>query len=149
MNVVVDHDVVAHLDVVAEGEGDVLEQAEVVAGLGEEVVGEHLAEPQGEGDVVGHRRRVELPPEPLEVFRALVLAVGHRLDLGVVLALEGGVAGVVPLQTDPLGRRDGLAGLPALVGRPVAVEVHEYVLDHVTGILVAGEALVDLVDERP
>jgi hypothetical protein len=71
VDVVVDDDVVAHLDVVAVRERDPLEQAEAVAGLVEQVVREHLAKPERELDVVGHRRRVELPPEPPEVLRAL------------------------------------------------------------------------------
>jgi len=55
--------------------------------------------------------------------------------LGVVLALQGRVARVVPLEAHPLGGRDALAGLPALVGRPVAVEVDQHVLDDVARVL--------------
>jgi len=75
------------------------------------------------------------PFEPLLVF------------LGIVLALQSRVAGVVPLEANPFGGRDVLAGLPALVGLAVAVEVDEYVGDNVTGVLLAREALVDLVDK--
>ncbi len=70
VNAVVDDSVVPDRDVVTVGERDSLEKPAVVAAVVEEVVGEHLPEPERELDVVRHRRRVELPPEPLEMFRA-------------------------------------------------------------------------------
>jgi len=146
VDVVVDDDVVADADVVAVGERDALEEATVLPTRVEEVLCEHSSKAQCELDVVGHRRGVELPPEPLEVLRALE-ALGEGLDLGVVLALQGRVAGIVSLQADPLGGRDVGAGLPALVCLAVAEEVDEHVLDDVTGVLLGSQAFVDLRQE--
>jgi len=101
MDVIVDDDVVAELDVVTVGERDTFEQPEVVACLREEMVGEHLPEGEGELDVVGKRRRVELPPEPLEMFRTLERIL---VFLGVVLTFECHVTGIVVLEPDLLGR---------------------------------------------
>jgi len=132
VDTVVDHDVVADLDVVAVGDGDALEKPAVVAALGEQVVAEHLSESEREIDVVGHRRGVELPPEPLEVFGTLELLL---VLLGVVLRLQRGVARVVPLQADAFGSRHRLAVLPRLPALAVAVEVDQCVSDHLAGVL--------------
>jgi len=144
VDIVVDYRVVANGDVVAVGEGDPLEKATVVATLLKEMVGEHPAKLESELDVVGHRRGVELPPEPLKVFRSLEFLL---VLFGVVFGLDGRVARVIPLEANPRGRRDRLTGLPGLVGLPVTEQVDEDVLDDLAGFFVRGQPFVDLIDE--
>jgi len=68
VDVVVNDRVVPDRDIVAVSERDALEEPAVVATLGEEMLCEHLSEPEREGDVVRDRQAVELPPEPLDVL---------------------------------------------------------------------------------
>ena len=85
-----DHDVVAHLHLVAEGELDVLEAFEVLAAARKNPWRQDAAELDAEVHVLAaERRTVERIPEPEQRLHP-----GELLDvhLGVILGLERDVA---------------------------------------------------------
>ncbi len=113
-------DIVSHLEVVPEGELDVVEGLEVAATAPKDMLGQQTSEWDAELHVVSQRRLVEHLPEPDQRLDAVVPLL---VDLRVVLRLQCDVARIQVGQGHP-GRLRELLHLPVGILGEVNVTEH-------------------------
>ena len=112
-DVAVHHDVVPHLEVVPVGKFGELEALEVSPAAREEMGREQATEADAQVHVLpAEGRAVEAVPEPEERLHPREARLVH---VGVVLGLEGDVAGIERQQGEPAGHRGPGIGEPLIV----------------------------------